>query len=270
MGGARNQRTAGGRVLQPQGLSFTPALRPPSGDPFIRSQAIPASAGLPPGHDHHPRQPAPASGGGFLLRRQQLSTHSPAEPAAPPRPGHRAIQGDPARGARGCRSGSRQHIPAGIQRRDHIAVNLQPWLKPEGTGSPRRGAGMEFGHRPAVLGDHQHLTAGGHLILQAEAAALNWEALIEAAMGRFRELRRPPQARLTMVMTTAPMEARQPPGSLPSPSRLYSQRHSRCSARAKACRLGSLSPERISCCHSLGVSTRASQLSGRVSKGHCR
>jgi hypothetical protein len=45
-------------------------------------------------------------------------------------------------------------------------------MKTEGAGATGRRAGMELRHGLTVLGDHQHLAGGGHLIHQPKAASL--------------------------------------------------------------------------------------------------
>ena len=79
---------------------------------------------------------------------------------------------DPAKGAHGCRAGSLQGCPGAVDRCEQIAMELNTQMESEGAGSTDRRSGMELRHGLPVLGDHQHLAAGGHLVHQPKAAGL--------------------------------------------------------------------------------------------------
>ena len=51
-------------------------------------------------------------------------------------------------------------------------MELHAGMESEGAGATDRRSGMELSHGLAVLGDHQHLAAGGHLVHQPKAAGL--------------------------------------------------------------------------------------------------
>ena len=60
-------------------------------------------------------------------------------------------------------------------------MDLHAWMDSEGIGATGQPAGMELGYGLAVLGDHQNLAAGGHLVDQPKAAGLELRSGVDTS-----------------------------------------------------------------------------------------